>query len=549
MARFAVFDDDLAEGNPSVMLKNENPEEGRYDSATTEKIIRIASRLDSENRETLSVPEIEQIAKEVGIEAAYVREALKKVAEEKVNRRLGRRERPEETTAAGGHSKAEFWSTVAAFLIPLAWASIAFFVSGGDVTTAKFFTMMAPLPLALLIGFIAGNRKVGFFASLVLVLALWPALDKVLATERTLVLKNTSRPVVDMSNGGISINLPPELMDKMRNGEFQALGQEMGALQTRITEIEKVLANKNLPAAEKAKLSAEMAAAQRRSDEIKAQFKEMGKDFAELEKLGEAFDEGFPLGPTVPNAPTPPGTTVVTNTSESNEDALAPLLIFGSIFAGILGVVGAGVRIRQFPFPGATPKTVPAAGDRGQMLDQYFELQSKLHGQKRRLAFLSVDVSDSTGMKHHQEELLVEHSFSRYTRWVADVAARFGGEIQAAAGDGVMCAFPDEASALRAAVALQQGITEFNSTHNRLPRPFLIRCGVSAGEVPWEPGTPIGLLQSPVIDRAAAMQKVAAPESIVVSQEVEEIARVELGELNPMPGPIAGVSASTWFAR
>ncbi|MBX7133098.1 MAG: adenylate/guanylate cyclase domain-containing protein [Fimbriimonadaceae bacterium] len=547
MARLPVFDDDLAEGNPSVMLKNENPEEGRYDSATTEKIIRIASRLDSENRETLSVPEIEQIAKEVGIEAAYVREALKKVAEEKVNRKLGRRDRPEAATTAGGHSKAEFWSTVAAFLIPLAWASIAFFVSGGDVTTAKFFTMMAPLPLALLIGFIAGNRKVGFFASLVLVLALWPALDKVLATEQTMVLKNTSRPLVDMSNGGISINLPPDLMDKMKSGEFRALGEEMGALQTQITQLEKALANKDLPAAEKAKLAAELATAQKRSDEIKAQFKEMGKDFAELEKLGEAFDEGFPIGPTAP--PTPPGTTVVRSTSSSKDDALAPLLIFGSIFAGILGVVGAGVRIRHFPFPGTAPKTVPVPEDRGQMLDQYFELQSKLHGQKRRLAFLSVDVSDSTGMKHHQEELLVEHSFSRYTRWVAEVAARFGGEIQAAAGDGVMCAFPDEASALRAAVALQQGIGEFNSTHNRLPRPFRIRCGVSAGEVPWEPGTPIGLLQSPVIDRAAAMQKVAAPESIVVSQEVEEIAKVELGQLTPIPDPIAGVSASSWLAR
>ena len=52
-----------------------------------------------------------------------------------------------------------------------------------------------------------------------------------------------------------------------------------------------------------------------------------------------------------------------------------------------------------------------------------------------------------------------------------------------------------------------------------------------------------------MIDRAAAMQKVAAPESIVVSQEVEEIAKVELGQLEPMPDPIAGVSASTWFAR
>lgn len=184
--------------------------------------------------------------------------------------------------------------------------------------------------------------------------------------------------------------------------------------------------------------------------------------------------------------------------------------------------------------------------DRESMLEQYFALQSKLHGQKRRLAFLSVDVSDSTDMKRGQEELLVEHSFSRYAKWVADVARKHGGEVQAAAGDGVMCAFPTERDALHAARELHEGLTDFNAEHNRLPVPFRIRCGLSAGEVPWEPGTPIGLLQSPVIDRAAAMQKVAAPGTIVMSEEVVNAAGDVLGEVSDMPDLVEGTRASVW---
>lgn len=72
------------------MLRHDESGESRFDSATTDKIIRLASRLDAENRERLSAEEIEGIAKEIGIEASFVREALQQVVRDKVGKRIDR---------------------------------------------------------------------------------------------------------------------------------------------------------------------------------------------------------------------------------------------------------------------------------------------------------------------------------------------------------------------------------------------------------------------------------------------------------------------------
>jgi class 3 adenylate cyclase len=129
---------------------------------------------------------------------------------------------------------------------------------------------------------------------------------------------------------------------------------------------------------------------------------------------------------------------------------------------------------------------------------------------------------------------------------VEQVIRAHGGEVQYAAGDGVMCLFPTDAGALHATRQLQEGLMSFNAEHNRLPLPFRIRCGVSAGEVAIEEGTPLGHLQSPVIDRAAALQKQAEPGSVVVSSEVTAAALIELGDLTPLPAPVVGEAAFSW---
>ena len=93
---------------------------------------------------------------------------------------------------------------------------------------------------------------------------------------------------------------------------------------------------------------------------------------------------------------------------------------------------------------------------------------------------------------------------------------------------------------------LQEEIARFNAEHNRLPVPFRIRCGVSAGEVAVGGGEAIGQLQSAIIDRAAALQKRAEPGGILVSGEVAATALIELGTVTPLDEPIGGEPAFEW---
>ena len=199
----------------------------------------------------------------------------------------------------------------------------------------------------------------------------------------------------------------------------------------------------------------------------------------------------------------------------------------------------------EFPPFRAVP-VIPAELSREELLDLLFELYRRLEAQKQHCAFLSVDVVHNSAMKRDGTPLTVEYSFGQFQRWVSEVAQRWGGKIQSAAGDGMTGLFPSDAEALQAARQLQEEILRFNAEHNRLPQPFRIRCGVSAGEVAVGGGEAIGQLQSAIIDRAAALQKRAGPGGIVVSGEVAATALLELGPLAPLDEPVGGEPAFEW---
>lgn len=211
-------------------------------------------------------------------------------------------------------------------------------------------------------------------------------------------------------------------------------------------------------------------------------------------------------------------------------------------------------------------QSIPAAPgemNRAALLDQMFALQRQLAAQKRRAAFLSVDVVGSSQIKQAArttgDELAVEHAFGQYHRWVEGIVATHGGRVQAAAGDGVMCLFEGaagaentapETQAARAARDLQTRLAAFNASQGgHLSAPLRIRCGVSAGEVAIEAGVPVGHLQSAVIDRAAALQKRAAPGDIVVDEASAVAALTELGALGPLNREGSGGEAPAFSWR
>ncbi|MFN3653259.1 MAG: adenylate/guanylate cyclase domain-containing protein [Armatimonadota bacterium] len=205
---------------------------------------------------------------------------------------------------------------------------------------------------------------------------------------------------------------------------------------------------------------------------------------------------------------------------------------------------------RGFHQPHHPPVRVPTPSgtqvSRAAMLDLLFTLQRELEGQKQRRAFLSIDVAGSSEMKRGADELAVEYSFGQFSRWVEDMITRYGGTVHSAAGDGVMCVFPDDVSAVRAARHLQESMVRFNGDRNRLPTPFRVRCGVSAGNVAITNGHSLGGVHSAVIDRAALLQKQAEPGDVLVSGDVSGAALSELGQPSLAPQTVDGAAVFSW---
>lgn len=186
---------------------------------------------------------------------------------------------------------------------------------------------------------------------------------------------------------------------------------------------------------------------------------------------------------------------------------------------------------------------------REELLAQMVELQRRLEGERTRKTFLSIDVASSSEMKRSADDLVVEYCFNQYRRFVEEIIVAEGGVMQSAAGDGAMAMFDDDRAAVRAALRLQNELPQFNAQHNRLSRLFHIRCGINSGEIAIPHGTPIGHLQSAVIDRAAALQKSASVDDIVVSGDLSSVALSELGRYGRHTGsPEGGAPAFSWKA-
>jgi class 3 adenylate cyclase len=215
----------------------------------------------------------------------------------------------------------------------------------------------------------------------------------------------------------------------------------------------------------------------------------------------------------------------------------SPAIVLG-FFMGWAIYIGGGIMLSSAA--DAVPKPSDEPLSRGTLLELLFALQRELEGQKQHRAFLSVDVVGSSEMKHGASDLAVEYSFRQFQQWAGELVRAEGGQIHGMAGDGIMAMFPTDAGAIRAARGLQERLPQFNRELNHLAQPFVIRCGVSAGEVALDERGSLGELQSRVIDRAAALQKRSEPGGVLISGELAAAALTERSELTPLPDPVAG---------
>jgi hypothetical protein len=115
----------------------------------------------------LIATEVEAAGAEVGIAPDFIRRAISEVNQRAAAARLAHGRR------------VEFGSLLGALLFPLVWGALAYWC-GFSHGLQQFFTLIAPAPLALILGFVAGRKSAGTIAGISLMLSLAPALSEML---------------------------------------------------------------------------------------------------------------------------------------------------------------------------------------------------------------------------------------------------------------------------------------------------------------------------------------------------------------------------------
>jgi class 3 adenylate cyclase/uncharacterized protein YggT (Ycf19 family) len=155
--------------------------------------------------------------------------------------------------------------------------------------------------------------------------------------------------------------------------------------------------------------------------------------------------------------------------------------------------------------------------DRKQMLAEFARLKNELNQMGQQLAFLAIDVVDSTGMKRDEDKHIAAYDFDRYNEYALSCLKENGVVKFATTPDGIMSCFRTVDSAVNAAVSLLNKLEHFNAHEKQMKQDFQIRCGINAGFVYIDDQIPLEQVTDRVIDIAGHMQKQAKPNGINIA--------------------------------
>lgn len=148
------------------------------------------------------------------------------------------------------------------------------------------------------------------------------------------------------------------------------------------------------------------------------------------------------------------------------------------------------------------------------------EVREHFDFMKRHLAFLSIDIVDSIGMKKGENQSEVELDFLEYKNLVQK-AFNDNAYLKAAwTPDGVMCCFKASDNAVRAAKQVISDLNAFNRYSKKIKQDFAVRCGINIGNVTYDRSMPVEEMCDSVIDIAGHLQKNAPSGGIYVSEAV-----------------------------
>ena len=210
-------------------------------------------------------------------------------------------------------------------------------------------------------------------------------------------------------------------------------------------------------------------------------------------------------------------------------------LLFGAVYFFSVGFGMAGVRLSrqaaqcrrrraELDAPSSLLKKAASGGKlkRKDLLEIYAQAKKSLDEHKSNLAFLSIDVVDSTGMKVGEEPGIAERDFRRYKNFVDEIIKANHALKSTWTPDGVMICFGAVADAVRSGQDIIIGLEKFNREIKLIKRDFAIRAGINSGEVFCDDATPMEEMTDRVIDIAGHMQKHGCVNGIAISKHAIE---------------------------
>jgi class 3 adenylate cyclase len=156
--------------------------------------------------------------------------------------------------------------------------------------------------------------------------------------------------------------------------------------------------------------------------------------------------------------------------------------------------------------------------DREDLVKLFADTKKKLDTMGQDLAFLSIDIMDSTGMKEGEEKAVIEHDFKEYKKMVEDKINLNEAQKSAWTPDGVMICFQSLENAVKAGKDVIMALKDFNKNVKAMKQDFRIRCGINSGFVYCDESMPMAEMSDRVIDIAGHMQKYAEGNSIFMSR-------------------------------